>query len=102
MVSRATERLALAFVALIAFLNVASASAQAIPAAPAAAKPPASPSDALDRGTPRGTVLGFMKAVRAGQTDIAVQYLNTPLRGKAAVTLAEQLFLVLDRRLPPR
>ena len=43
-----------------------------------------------------------MKAVRENHTDIAVQYLNTPLRGAAAVNLAEQLFVVLDRRLPPR
>jgi MscS family membrane protein len=43
-----------------------------------------------------------MKAIRDGRTEIAVQYLNTPLRGDAAVTLAEQLFVVLDRRLPPR
>jgi MscS family membrane protein len=85
-------------------LNVtAPAAGQSSPAAPAASnQPPASPGDPLDRGTPRGTVLGFMKAVREGRTDIAVQYLNTPLRGAAAVTRAEQLFVVLDRRLPPR
>lgn len=58
--------------------------------------------DSLGRNTPRGTVLGFLIAARTGQTDIAVQYLNTRLRGDAATQLARQLFTVLDRRLPPR
>jgi MscS family membrane protein len=89
---------------VVALLNVAApAAGQSSPAAPAASnQPPASPGDPLDRGTPRGTVLGFMKAIREGHTDIAVQYLNTPLRGTAAVNRAQQLFVVLDRRLPPR
>ena len=102
--SRARGRIAFACAAVVALLNVtALAAGQSSPAAPAAPnQPPASPGDALDRGTPRGTVLGFMKAVRDGHTDIAVQYLNTPLRGTAAIRLAEQLFVVLDRRLPPR
>ena len=102
--SRARGRIAFACAAVVALLNVtAPAAGQSSPAAPAASnQPPASPGDPLDRGTPRGTVLGFMKAVRERRTDIAVQYLNTPLRGAAAVTRAEQLFVVLDRRLPPR
>jgi MscS family membrane protein len=100
-VARAARRIAFACVALLALSNAASTSAQSS-ATPPAAQKPASPGDSLDRGTPRGTVLGFMKAVREDRTDIAVQYLNTPLRGAAAVTLAEQLFVVLDRRLPPR
>ena len=83
-VSRATTRIAFACVALIALVNVASPSAQSS-GAPPASQSPASSCDTLDRGTPRGTVLGFMKAIRDGQTDIAVQYLNTPLRGAAAV-----------------
>ena len=33
---------------------------------------------------------------------VASQFLNTPLRGSAAESLARQLFTVLDRRLPPR
>ena len=68
-----------------------------VPSAPAPAKPEA-PQDALGRNTPRGTVLGFMFAARKGQDDLAVQYLNTPLRGDAAVVLAHQLYTVLDRR----
>ena len=100
--SRASGRVAFACAAVIALLNIAPAAGQSRPAAPAPPNQPAPPGDVLDRATPRGTVLGFMKAVRDGHTDIAVQYLNTPLRGAAAVTLAEQLFVVLDRRLPPR
>ncbi len=34
--------------------------------------------------------------------EVAAQYLNTPLKGEAAQQLAEQLFTVLDRRLPGR
>ena len=102
--SRARGRIAFACAAVVALLNTAApAAGQSGQAAPAASnQPPASPGDPLDRVTPRGTVLGFMKAVRDGHTDIAVQYLNTPLRGEAAIKLAEQLFVVLDRRLPPR
>ena len=102
--SKARRRIAFACAAVVALLNLAApAAGQSGPAAPAAPnQPPASPGDPLDRSTPRGTVLGFMKAVRDGHADVAVQYLNTPLRGEAAVTLARQLFLVLDRRLPPR
>jgi len=60
------------------------------------------PTDVLGRTTPRGTVLGFLRAVRREDDEAAVQYLNTRLRGKAAVGLARQLFVILDRRLPAR
>ncbi len=69
------------------------------PSGPAPAKPEA-PQDALGRNTPRGTVLGFMIAARKGQNDLAVQYLNTPLRDHAAIVLAHELYTVLDRDLP--
>src|SRR6266403_1828112 len=48
--------------------------------APTPAQPEV-PTDALGRATPRGAVLGFLGA---------------------AAALAHQLFIVLDRRLPPR
>jgi MscS family membrane protein len=67
---------------------------------PAAARPEL-PKDTLDRTTPKGTVMGFLIAGRKGDNALAAQYLNTRLRGKAATTLAYQLFIVLDRRLPP-
>jgi len=63
---------------------------------------PATPRDRLGRTSPKGTVIGFLKAARKGQDDIAVQYMNTRLRGSSAADLAHQLFVVLDRRLPPR
>jgi MscS family membrane protein len=68
---------------------------------PAPAQPEV-PKDPLGRSTPRGAVLGFLAAGRNGQDDLAAQYLNTRLRGDAAATLAHQLFIVLDRRLPAR
>src|SRR5262245_15649577 len=71
----------------------------ASPAAPAAQP---KPEDPLGRNTPRGTVLGFMAAGRDGKTDVAVRYLNTRLQGENAATLARQLYVVLDRRLPTR
>src|SRR5271170_4705718 len=71
------------------------------PSTPPAAQPDTS-KDALGRNTPRGTVLGFLAAARKGNMAVASQFLNTPLRGSAAESLARQLFTVLDRRLPPR
>jgi len=67
-----------------------------------AASQPEVPKDALGRTTPRGTVLGFVNAARKADYELAVQYLNTRLRGKRATDLAHQLFVVLDRRLPAR
>jgi MscS family membrane protein len=69
-------------------------------AAPAAAQPEI-PQDALGRTTPKGTVLGFLVAARKGDNALAAQYLNTRLRGEAAAGLAQQLGVILDRRLPP-
>jgi MscS family membrane protein len=61
-----------------------------------------SPADPLGRGTPRGTVLGFLNAARKGEPELARQYLDTRLSGKPAEDLANQLFVVLDARLPAR
>jgi len=58
--------------------------------------------DLLGRNTPRGTVLGFLKAARNGDDEAAAQYLNTRSKGKTAAALAHQLFVVLDRRLPAK
>ncbi len=71
------------------------------PPTPTASKTEA-PEDPLGRTSPRGTVLGFLKAGRKGDDELAVRYLNTRLRGKAAVDLAGKLFTVLDRGLPPK
>ena len=84
---------------LALFLLICVPAWAAQPAAPAATpvavQPEAAP-DSLGRNTPRGTVLGFLIAARTGQEDVAVQYLDTRLRGKAATELARRLFTVLD------
>jgi MscS family membrane protein len=67
-----------------------------------AAQKAETPKDSLGRATPRGTVMGFLVAAQKGDTEIAVEYLNTRLRGKAAAILANQLAAVLDSRLPAR
>src|SRR4051812_6961108 len=69
---------------------------------PSAATQAESPRDALGRSTPRGTVLGFLSAARKGEYQLARQYLDTPLKLPAAEQLADQLFVVLDARLPAR
>lgn len=63
---------------------------------------PGQPADLLGRSTPRGAVLGFLDAARKGENELARQYLNTRLTGRAAAELASQLFVVLDTRLPAR
>jgi MscS family membrane protein len=60
------------------------------------------PKDALGRSTPRGAVLGFLGAARKGDYRLARQYLNTRLGDTAAEQRAEQLFVVLDAKLPAR
>ena len=69
------------------------------PTSEAASEPP---KDILGRTTPRGAVFGFLTAARKGNAEIAMLYLNTPLRGPDAHTLAQQLAAVLNRRLPAR
>jgi MscS family membrane protein len=62
----------------------------------------AAPRDTLGRDTPRGTLFRFIEAAQKNNFDLAALYLNTPLRDKAAAELAQQLFVVLDARLPAR
>ncbi|HXW91497.1 MAG TPA: mechanosensitive ion channel family protein [Terriglobales bacterium] len=56
----------------------------------------------MGRTTPRATVLAFLAAAQNRDYDVAAEYLNTRLRGKAAAQLAKELAVVLDRRLPAR
>ena len=72
------------------------------PAPPSAPQTPEPPKDTLGRNTPRGAVLGFLKAARKDNAEIAALYLNTALRGEEAQNLARQLWVVIDRRLPAR
>jgi len=53
--------------------------------------------DPLGRSTPRGTVLGFIRAAQGGDYDQAVNYLDTKQRRDLARELAQQLQAVLDR-----
>jgi MscS family membrane protein len=69
-------------------------------AAAPAPSPPGPPADPLGRETPRGTVLRFLSAASKGDYETARRYLNTTYRGERADTLARQLSVVLDRRLP--
>jgi MscS family membrane protein len=76
-----------------------SALAQLPPRAEAPAAPARPPdSDALGRDTPRGTVVGFLKAARAGDYALASAYID----GRPSADLAHQLFVVLDVKLPAR
>ena len=93
--------IALFFVALTG-LTVTHAQSSAGQGPAAQPQPPAAPADSLGRTTPRGTVLGFLNAARKGEEELARQYLETRLTGQAAETLAHQLFVVLDARLPAR
>ena len=67
---------------------------------------PEPPKDPLGRNTPRGAVLNFIANIRKGHAELAALYLNGPLtgplRGANAETLAQELAVVLDRRLPAR
>jgi MscS family membrane protein len=53
--------------------------------------------DPLGRSTPRGAVLGFIKAAGRGDYDQAASYLDTKQHGDLARELAQQLQIILDR-----
>jgi MscS family membrane protein len=94
------------FASIVLAIAVPGSMASAQGGANAPAAPPVAQAepqrDLLGRDTPRGTVLGFMSAARDGKNDVAPLYLNTRLRGQAAVDLARELYVVLDSRLPVR
>jgi MscS family membrane protein len=97
---RSTSRMRVAAVCLLAVVASIDGQAQS-PPAPAPAPPAAEQErDSLGRSTPRGTVLGFLDAAHAGDYALASRYLESP--GRDADQLAQQLFVVLDARLPAR
>jgi MscS family membrane protein len=57
------------------------------------------PTDALGRGTPYGTVFGFLQAAQSGNYSIAEQYLqlSAARRQSEGETLARNLKVVMDR-----
>jgi MscS family membrane protein len=104
------------FPALLPVLLLAQLVPAQVPFAPGAPKAPSSPTvpglsvqpaaapayeqgndDPLGRSTPRGTVLGFIKAAGNDDYDTAVQYLETRQHGEMARKLAQQLKELLDR-----
>jgi MscS family membrane protein len=71
------------------------------PSAPqpkATAEAPPASQDPLGRDTPRGTVLGFIRAANANNFKHAAQYLDTRRIPKQAEERALELKVVLDRR----
>ena len=87
---------------LFTCLSVALTTAQSpAPAAPAP-QAPEPPKDPLGRDTPRGTILGFMNAARENKQEVTPLYLNSGLGGNDATALAQQLYVVLNSRLPVR
>lgn len=100
-------RFALAVPGSIAVLVLWSGLAAAQPV-PQPERPPApeaqaasTPPDALNRDTPRGTVLNFLNAAREGKLELAREYLDIR-PGADGEMLAHRLFVVLDAKLPAR
>ena len=87
------------FCVVVAAVASAQRGAEPPPAPTAAAE---APSDPLGRDTPRGTIVGFMAAARDGKNEVAAGYLSSNLRGQALTDLTNQLYVVLNGRLPVR
>ncbi len=86
---------------ILALLALLSATAELARAA-APAQPPgpeAAAEDRLGRATPRGTVLGFMKAAQAEDYARAAEYLDSRYAAARTQQLARELKAVLDREL---
>ena len=73
-------------------------------AAPPAPKPPAETqterADPFDRDTPKGTVIGFMKAATDGEHQRAARYLDTRRLPRPIGERIDELLAVLNRALP--
>ena len=61
------------------------------------AKPEKAPEDPLGRGTPQGTVFGFIKSATQEDYDRAIRYLETNKRGPAAQKIIYALHVILER-----
>jgi MscS family membrane protein len=73
--------------------------------ATAPAQPSAPLADPLGRDTPRGTVIGFVRAAQEGNDELAIQYLQLPAKGHHQEAgeeqeLASHLLAVLNARFP--
>ncbi len=58
---------------------------------------PSSTTDPLGRGTPQGTIVGFMLSAQKGEYERALKYLDTRKTGRSAVRLIDELQVVLER-----
>ncbi len=67
------------------------------PVTPAPATPPPAPADPFGRDTPRGCVMGFLKAAEREDYAEAAQYLDTRASASKAQELARELQIVLNR-----
>jgi len=92
MFARSLKRLLLLMALLTPVLLAQVPSALQQTAAPAAAS-----DDPLGRSTPRGTVLGFIRAANRENWEQAANYLDTKQHGNLSQQLAQQLQIVLDR-----
>lgn len=84
---------------LLLGLIVASGALAQAPQPNASPTPAEAPADPLERDTPAGTVRGFIKATSDGNFQRAVEYLDTRRAPDQGTKLAQQLAVVLNRRL---
>jgi len=93
----------LALLVLVVFLSLHGLMAQSVtsllPGGAKAQTPTPAPTDELGRGTPSGTVLGFLQAAQAGNYQTAADYLqmSTARRQSQGPDLAEKLKVLMDR-----
>jgi MscS family membrane protein len=93
--------LALALMSALLIASGAPAAEKTAPAPSFKAPPEAEVTydDPLGRSTPRGTVLGFLKAMQREEYERAVDYLDTRQTGKRAQQLALNLSYILEQGL---
>jgi MscS family membrane protein len=84
---------------MLGVLLLPPAIAQTAPAPARPAEPDVVAEDPLGRSTPRGSVLGFIKAAQAADYTRAAMYLDLQPGAGQAQALAKQLKVILDRGL---
>ncbi len=83
---------------LAVFLAISPASGQIGPPATGnVTAEPAAPADPFGRGTPSGTVTGFLQAVSTGDYELAGRYLDSPGGTQRDATTARRFQAALDR-----
>ena len=101
--SATQARIFVLFLASLAGAGLASGQVSSLlPTAKPASSQPASPTDPLGRDTPRGTVVGFVRAAQ-DESERAIEYFQPAPKGRRDTPaeeqeLATQLFTVLNAR----